>query len=136
MRFYLLAITFIGASVFGYDFPILEKRVGGLDKRDGVSISKSCQIFDNNSKIKLDEVLKNILKAEKEPLRQGTHERQEVPSIEIFANYPMKKAVGPATTALVAHKVLLLQDSSTLNSRDGKASEELLRTVEELCKNL
>ena len=67
MRLYLLSLTFVGASVFGatYNFPILQKTLGGMDHKDGVVISKSCQIMDDHSGMDLTKVLDLISKVPK-----------------------------------------------------------------------
>ncbi|MEZ4750918.1 MAG: hypothetical protein R3B54_09940 [Bdellovibrionota bacterium] len=131
----LLGILFISSTVMAYDFPLLQKTLGGLDKEDGVVKTTSCQVFDKHSGIKLEEVIDLIKKAEKEPMEKFVHIRREVPSVEIWANYPEKFAAGPAATGLRPHKVLLLEDSSSGKRRNGPAAEELIKLLSIACKD-
>lgn len=136
MRLSLLSVMVLSVSAFAYDFPLLQKNFGGMDKTDGVTLSRSCQIFDTHSKIQLNDLLSLIAKAEKEPVRHFVHAIKEVPSREVWANYPEKFAAGPAATGLRARKVLLLEDSSNGDKRNGPATEELLKLVEINCKDM
>ena len=133
----LLMVGFASAAAFAYDFPILQRTLGELDGKDGVVISKSCQIFDKNSQLEqLDAILALVRNAEKEPLQKSVHVVQQVPSEEVFANYPEKFAAGPAATGLRPRKVLLLKDSSASEMRNGPASTRLIKLVEDICKDL
>lgn len=137
MRFFVLILTFAGYLGFGatFNFPLLEGRVGGMDKKDGVTISKRCQIFDDHSAIKLSDMLVLISKANEEPINKFVHIVRQVPSGEIWANYPTTKAGGPEAAAR-PRKVLLWQDSSSGQRREGPASEALIKMVAEICKDL
>jgi hypothetical protein len=136
MRLAFVSILFVGVSVFAYDFPLLQKTLGGIDKTDGVTLSRSCQIFDTHSKMDVDKIMKLIAQAEKEPIEKFVHNRKEVPSIEVWANYPEKFAAGPAATGLRPRKILLLRASSNGESRNGKASDELMKLVEANCHKM
>lgn len=129
------ALLLVSSSVFAsaYPFPILQKTLGGLDK--GTVTVKTCQVFDNHSKIKLADVLKLASEAENEPMSKSLHVRQEVPSVEVWVNVPTRMAAGPASTKVGPRKVSLLADSSSILRRNGKAGEELLKLVDELCKD-
>ncbi|MCB0406400.1 MAG: hypothetical protein KDD51_16580 [Bdellovibrionales bacterium] len=134
MRILLISL-FLSSAVMAYDFPLLQKTLGGLDKEDGVVKTTTCQVFDKHSGLKADEVIALVRKAEKEPIEKYVHIRREVPSVEVWANYPEKFAAGPATTGLRPHKVLLLQDSSTGKRRNGPAADELMKLLAVACKD-
>lgn len=136
MRVVIVMLAFIGITAFAYDFPVLQKTLGGMDKENGVVISKSCQIFDDQKEMKLDELFDLIRKAEKEPMQKFVHVVKQVPSIQVWANYPVRAAGGPAVTILRPQRVLLLEDSSSGQSRNGKSAGALMRLVEKLCKDL
>ena len=132
----LLTILAIAAApAFAYDFPILVKSLGGLDKKDGVLNTKNCEVFDDSKAIKLADVLKLAGEAEKEKMNKALHSHRQVPSEEIWVNIPMRKAGGPGTTLVAPHKVPLLSDASTMDIRNGAAAEELLKLVESICKD-
>ncbi|MBI4404674.1 MAG: hypothetical protein HY537_10955 [Deltaproteobacteria bacterium] len=138
MRTFVVVLCALGVTAFGatYNFPILQKTLGGMDKKDGVVISKSCQIFDDQPELKLEEVLKLISEADKAPLSKFVHVVREIPSVEVWANSPTRGPGGPAVTVLYPRKVLLLEDSSSGRQRAGAAAETLMKLVDKLCKNL
>lgn len=137
MRIFLLALM-AGSPLYAatYNFPILEKRLGGLDRKDGVELSHSCKIYDDSSAIKLQHVLDLAAKAEKAKLNKALHIRQQVPSVQVWVNIPTRMAAGPAATKLGSRSVLLLEDSSAMQTRDGAEAAELLKIVEDTCKDL
>ncbi len=138
MHVFVLATSLFGASVFGaaYTFPILEKHLGAMDGADGVVVSRSCQIYNDHSGIDLKKVLDLILQPEKEPIQESVHVRQQVPSKQVWVNYPVRFAKGPAVTGLGSRRIQLLQDSATEKQRRGPASDALMKIVEQTCKNL
>lgn len=82
-----------------------------------------------------DEVIALIKKAQKEPVEKFIHIRREVPSVEVWANFPEKFAVSPVATGLRPKKVLLLEDSSSGLRRNGPAAEELMKILSIACKD-
>jgi hypothetical protein len=121
-------------SAFAGELPLLEKTLGGLDTDGGVVHTTKCSIYKSYDEIDTDKVLELIKEAEKEEFDKFVHVKQQIPSVEIYAYYKEKFAVGPAATGLRTQKVLLFKDSSQGEQRQGKAAAKLIELLEEACK--
>lgn len=139
MRTLLLAlVTTAPLLASTYPFPILEMRLGGMDHPEkGLVISKTCDIYEDHKSLsgkKLNEVLESAGKLEKAVMNHTKQYARQIPSIEISVNIPTRIPGGPAVTRIGSRKVLLLQSSGTMETRDG--AEDLIEFVKDVCKDL
>ena len=134
MKSLILAAMLSSVSALASEVPLLVKTLGGLDIQSGVTVSNVCSIYRNFSNEVDPEAVINLIKqAEKENIDKFVHVKRQVPSVEVYAYYQEKNAVGPAAKGLRNVKVLLLTDSSDGKQRAGKAAGELLEIVDQYC---
>lgn len=105
---------------------VLEKRLGELSQQAPKNKTSTCQISRTHPQVKgiLSNVTKWIDEADKADFTTSYHFMAQVPSVEIIAY----RKVGDKN-----EKVILVEDYSTLKTRNGDAAQELIKLVNGIC---
>jgi hypothetical protein len=109
---------------------VLVQKIGSIANLSGRA--DICEIHENHPDLKGVDVQALITEAAGEPLTKALHFRAEVPSKEITA-IKVVHTKGPSPRPTLT-PVLLLRDYSEMQTRAGKAAQELIELTQKLCK--
>ena len=130
MKVMVMIFSMVAIVGSAYAAPVLVYKSGGIASS---GVTKTCEVSESAAVLNNIDVHGLIATASRATISTALHIQATVPSIEIYGVRNVRYPINRFTSGIRAERVLLFQDYSNMQTRDGAEAAQLVQLTEQAC---